>query len=105
MENVEIFRCLGSHIRFDEANTGYAEINLQIDSAESKFYELGTKFMNFNIKFSTRVFLLNLLVRSNLCLPNVDVNGKTNESNQRIHHCYEKWYEEATDENMLSGTT
>ena len=41
-------------------------MNLRIDSVESKFYELGTKFMNFNIKLSTRVLLLDLLVRSRL---------------------------------------
>ena len=66
VDNVEVFRYLGCHIRFDEANTGNAEINLRIDSAESKFYELGKKFLNFNINLSTRVSLLNCLVRSRL---------------------------------------
>ena len=92
VENVEVFRYLGCHIRFDEANTGDAEINLRIDSAESKFYELGTKFMNFNIKLSTPVLLLDLLVRSSLtyACQTWTLTAKLNESNQRIHRSYGK---------------
>ena len=37
VENVEVFQYLGCHIRFDEANTGDAEINLRIGN---KVYEL-----------------------------------------------------------------
>ena len=66
IENVKLFRYLGSEIKHDEDYTGDAEINLRIDCAEGKFYQLGKKFMNFNIALSTRIKLLHSLVRSRL---------------------------------------
>jgi len=66
VDNVEVFRYLGCNICWNEFNTGDAEVNLRIDCAEIKFYELGKKFMNHNINLSTRVSLLNCLVRSRL---------------------------------------
>ena len=64
--NVEVFTYLGIQIRYDEATTGEAELNLRRDSAESKFYEHAKKFMNHGIYLTTRVQLLNSLVRSRL---------------------------------------
>ena len=41
VENVKKFRYLGDDIKFDEPSTGDADVNLRIDLAEAKFYELG----------------------------------------------------------------
>ena len=43
IENVTNFRYLRDEIKFDEPSTGDAEINLRIDVAENKFYELRKK--------------------------------------------------------------
>ena len=66
IENVKVFRYLGSQVKFDEPTTGDAEIELRIDSAEAKFYEIGIKIMNFKIALQTRVKILNSLIRSRL---------------------------------------
>ena len=66
IENVKVFRYLGCEIKYDEVYTGDAELNLRIDFAQGKFYQLGKKFMNHNISLNTRVKLLNSLVRSRL---------------------------------------
>ena len=64
--NVKEFPYLGYTIKFDEATTGDTEIELRIDLAESKFYEMGRTFMNRKISLQTRVQILNTLVRSRL---------------------------------------
>ena len=66
IENVETFRYLGAQIKYDEPTTGDAELELRIDSAVAKFYELGLKLMNYKIRLRTRVKILNSLVRSRL---------------------------------------
>ena len=66
VDNVKVFRYLGCNICWNEFNTGDVELNLRIDCAESKFYELGDKFFNRKINLCTRVSLLNSLVRSRL---------------------------------------
>ena len=66
VDNVKIFIYLGSHIHYNQAATGEAEITSGIDMAESKFYEHGKKFMNYRIKLSVRISILNSLVRSRL---------------------------------------
>ena len=66
VDNVKVFRYLGCNICWNEFNTGDIELNLRIDCAESKFYELGDKFFNRKINLCTRVSLLNSLVRSRL---------------------------------------
>ena len=48
VENVKTFKYLGSQIYYDQATTVKAEITSRIDMAESKFYEHGKKFMNYN---------------------------------------------------------
>lgn len=66
VENVETFRYLGAQIKYDEPTTGDAELELRVDCAEAKFYELGMKLMNYKIGLRTRVKILNSLVRSRL---------------------------------------
>jgi len=66
IENVETFRYLGAQIKYDEPTTGDAELELRVDSAVAKFYELGMKLMNYKISLKTRVKILNSLVRSRL---------------------------------------
>ena len=62
VENVSKFRYLGDEIKNDEPSTGDAEIELRIDVAECKFYELSKKLFNFNIRIKTRVLILNSMV-------------------------------------------
>ena len=57
---------MGSKIKFDEPSTGNAELELRIDLGERKFYELAKNLMNYKILLSTRVKILNALVRSRL---------------------------------------
>ena len=66
IDNVKTFKYLGSQVQYDQPNTGDTEITCRIDMAESKFYEHGKKFMNFKIHLSTRVSILNSIVRSRL---------------------------------------
>ena len=66
VENVTVFRYLGSDIKRDEESTGDEEIYLRIDCAEGKFYQLGKKFMNYKIALSNRIPLLDAIVRSRL---------------------------------------
>ena len=66
IENVKVFRYLGGNIKFDEQNTGDEEIELRIESAESKFYETGKKLFNQKILLKTRAQIINSLVRSRL---------------------------------------
>ena len=66
IENVKIFRYLGSDIKYDEPNTGETEIELRIDCAESKFYQHSRKFFNHNISLKTRTQIFDALVRSRL---------------------------------------
>ena len=63
---VKVFKYLGANIHFRESATGDTEINQRIESAECKFYEHAKKFMNFKINLTTRVRILNSLVRSRL---------------------------------------
>ena len=63
---METFRYLGAQIKYDEPTTGDAELELRVDSAVAKFYELGLKLMNYKIRLRTRVKILNSLVRSRL---------------------------------------
>ena len=66
IKNVESFRYLGCQINFKQHGTGEEEINLRVDSATTKLYSLGKKFFNQKIHLTTRVNLLNSLVRSRL---------------------------------------
>ena len=49
IENVKIFRYLGSDIKYDQPNTGEADIELRRDCAERKFYQHSKKFFNHSI--------------------------------------------------------
>ena len=64
IENLTNFRYIGEEIKYDEPSTGDAEINLRIDVAENKFYQLGKKLLNYKILLRTRVKVLNAMVRS-----------------------------------------
>ena len=45
VENVSKFRYLGDEIKYNEPATGDAEVELRINVAESKFYDLSKKFL------------------------------------------------------------
>ena len=49
LENVKVFRYLGSDIKFDESSTGEAELNLRTDAATGKFYTHSRNMMNQKI--------------------------------------------------------
>ena len=66
IENVKIYDYLGCVIKYDEPSACEAELQLRIDAAQSKFYEVGKYLMNFRIALDTRVKLLNSLVCSRL---------------------------------------
>jgi hypothetical protein len=66
VENVKVFRYLGDDIKFDEPGTGDAEIDLRIAVSEGKFYELIKKLQNHKILLTTRIKILNSMVRSRL---------------------------------------
>ena len=53
-------------ITFNEPSTGDTEVELRIEMAENKFYELSKTFMNHNIRITTRIKILNAVVRSRL---------------------------------------
>ena len=59
IENVTKFRYLGDMIVFNEPSTGDTEVELRIEMAENKFYELSKTFMNFTIRLPTRIKILN----------------------------------------------
>lgn len=66
IENVEEFKYLGSIINDNEPSTGNSELQIRIDSAWCKFYELSKNFTNHKIELKTRVNIMNSLVRSRL---------------------------------------
>ena len=66
IENVKVFRYLGSNIKYNEHNTGDEELELRLESAEAKYYEIGKKLFNYKILLKTRVHILNALIRSRL---------------------------------------
>ena len=66
IENVKTFKYLGCNLKYDEPLTGNAEVEMRIDTAHCKFYELSKNFMNSKISLTTRVKVFNSLVRSRL---------------------------------------
>ena len=66
VENVMQFRYLGDEVKYNELSTGDAEVELRITAAQAKFYEILKKLTNMKIRLSTRVLILNSLVRSRL---------------------------------------
>ena len=66
IENVKVFKYLGCQLSYNEPSTGNSELELRIDTAEKKFYELGKKLMNHKIMLSTRLKIFNALIRSRL---------------------------------------
>ena len=54
-KNVQKFRFLGSHIKFNEVSTGEHETNIRSEAAKCKVAELENVLTNFNIKLKTRM--------------------------------------------------
>ena len=46
IKNVQKFRFLGSHIKFNEVSTGELEINIPLEAAKYKFAELENLLTN-----------------------------------------------------------
>ena len=87
VENVMKFRYLGDEIKYDEPATGDSEIELRINVAESKFYELSKKFLNHKIYLKTRIKILNIIVRSRLTY-SCQTWNLTRRQRDRINSCY-----------------
>ena len=66
IDNVTTFLYLGCCMKYDEPDTGNAEIELRIDSAENALYRYSKKFFNHSIAIKTRVKIMNSIVRSRL---------------------------------------
>ena len=66
IDNIKSFRYLGCEIKFDEQGTGDAEVELRINCAEAKFYQLSKKFFNRKIALKLRTKILDALIRSRL---------------------------------------
>ena len=66
IENVKSFIYLGCTIKYNEPSTGDNELEVRIDTAECKFYEIAKNLLNHKISLITRVKILNSLVRSRL---------------------------------------
>ena len=66
IENVKSFLYLGSNIVYNEPTTGIMELELRIDTAQNKFYEISKHLLNHQIALTTRAKILNTLVRSRL---------------------------------------
>ena len=87
IDNVKIFKYLGCNLKFDEATTGDSELELRIDAAQAKFYELGKKIFNYRIQLLTRITIFNALVRSRLTF-SCQTWTATNEQINRINAVY-----------------
>jgi len=66
VENVKDFRYLGDDIKFNEPSTGDTEIDLRITIAENKFVQISKKLCNRKTNLTTRVYILNTMVRTRL---------------------------------------
>ena len=64
VENVKVFRYLGDDIKFNQPSTGDTEIDLRTSVAENKFSQIARTLCNRNTVLETRVYILNVIVRS-----------------------------------------
>jgi hypothetical protein len=87
VENVTNFRYLGDEIKFNEPSTGDAEVELRIEIAENKLYELSKKLFNHNIRIRTRVKIMNSIVRSRLTY-SCQTWNLTSRQSDRINSTY-----------------
>ena len=81
---METFRYLGDEIKYNEPSTGDSEVQLRIELAEAKFYEMSKKFLNHDIRLSTRIMILNSVVRSWLTYP-TETGWSFEKSNSELH--------------------
>ena len=65
-EDVKVFKYLGNQLHYGQHTTGDTEITTRIDMTESKYNEYAKKLMNFKIKLSTCISIINSLVHSRL---------------------------------------
>ena len=56
VENVELFRYPDCNSKHNESSVGDSELEFRINYAEWKFYELGTKFLNFFRFFEVKMY-------------------------------------------------
>ena len=66
VQNTQQFRYLGAQIRFDNNDTGDAEINTRIEQAKAKFASRKRFFCSYKIRLATRILAFNAEVRSRL---------------------------------------
>ena len=66
VENVKVFRYLADDIKFNQPSTGDTEIDLRTSVAENKFSQIARTLCNRNTILETRVYILNVMVRSRL---------------------------------------
>ena len=66
LKNIHTFKYLGAKVAYNEAGTGWTEVNFRIESAKSQFAQKKSLFINFDISLKTRTLLLNSYVRSRL---------------------------------------
>jgi len=66
IKNVQKFRFLASHIKFNEVSTGEHEINIRLEAAKCKLAELENLLTNFKIKLKTHMVFYNAYVKSRM---------------------------------------
>ena len=64
--NVTKFKYLGCNIKYDEPSTVDTELEMRIDTAKCKFYELGKNLMYYKIMLKARIKVIDAIVRSRL---------------------------------------
>ena len=79
LNNIAVFKYLGSYVDSAQPNTGDSEINHRIQAAVCKFAELSYLLQNFHIHLRTRVKFLDSFVRSRLTYGCQNWNLTTNQ--------------------------
>jgi len=88
LNNVHVFKYLGSYINAEEPNTGNAETNYRIQTATTKFAEMSNLHQNFRINLRTRINFLDSYVRSRPTYACQDWNLTDNQL-ERLNATYE----------------
>ena len=66
IENVKVFIYLGYDIKFNQPSTGDTEIDMRTSVAEIKFSQTARTLRNRNKILQTKVYILNIMLRSHL---------------------------------------